>query len=132
MVSRGFSHAAASLLVLAMGSSAFLPAKLMSTTTPTTGVAAPTRTTSAIEKLESCDDLMKRHPGKVRNTYRVLSLSFVCDGIVLQLALRSLTTSRLFPLHYVIINTNHNNNSQFVLSHVDGIISLLSSSPKPW
>ena len=64
MVSRGFSHAAASLLVLAMGSSAFLPAKLMSTPT---GVAAPTRTTSAIEKLESCDDLMKRHPGKVSN-----------------------------------------------------------------
>jgi hypothetical protein len=63
MVSRGFSHAAASLLVLAMGSSAFLPAKLMSTPT---GVAAP-RTTSAIEKLESCDDLMKRHPGKVSN-----------------------------------------------------------------
>ena len=59
MVSRGFSHAAASLLLLAMSSSAFLPAKLMSTA----GVAP--RTTSTIEKLESCDDLMKKYPGKV-------------------------------------------------------------------
>jgi hypothetical protein len=64
MVSRGFSHAAASLLLLAMGSSAFLPAKLMAPSN-NGGVAAPSRSTSAIEKMESCDDLMKRHPGKV-------------------------------------------------------------------
>lgn len=60
MVSRGFSHAAASLLLLAMGSSAFLPAKLMSST----GVA-PRTTPAVVEKLESCDDLMKKYPGKV-------------------------------------------------------------------
>lgn len=92
MVSRGFSHAAASLLVLAMGSSAFLPAKLMSTPT---GVAAP-RTTSAIEKLESCDDLMKRHLGK---SLVILSETMVAQDVDLKAASSSPFRKVTLPMY---------------------------------
>eukprot|EP01083_Nonionella_stella_P273688 928635_1 len=51
MVSRGLSHAAA-LLALAMGSTAFVPAKF--------GAHTGVRTMDTVEKIESCDALMAR------------------------------------------------------------------------
>ena len=58
MVSRGFSQAAA-VLMLAIGGTAFVPAKL--------GNVANVRSmTSPVEQLESCDAVLKRNPGKVR------------------------------------------------------------------
>mmetsp|Transcript_611 Transcript_611/g.1032 ORF Transcript_611/g.1032 Transcript_611/m.1032 type:complete len:80 (+) Transcript_611:77-316(+) len=56
MVSRGLSHAA-SLLLLAMGSKAFVPTKFGA------GVRAPMNT-PLDNKLESCDSVLSRMDGK--------------------------------------------------------------------
>jgi len=55
MVSRGLSQAAG-LLLLAMGSTAFVPAKL--------GASSVRNVASPVEKVESCDALLARNPGK--------------------------------------------------------------------
>jgi len=58
MVSKGLSHAA-SLLLLAIGSTAFVPAKMGNQARVMNNI-----NNSPLEKLESCDSVLSRNPGK--------------------------------------------------------------------
>jgi len=59
MVSKGLSQAA-SLLALAMGTAAFVPSKMGNT-----GVRNINTNTVVEQKIESCDAMLARNPGKV-------------------------------------------------------------------
>ena len=72
MVSRGLSQAA-SLLLLAIGGTAFVPSKLGTTTS--------VRPSNSVEKIESCDALLSRNPGKVCFEFVcVLQWNYLCDA----------------------------------------------------
>ena len=59
MVSQGLSQAAV-MLALAMGSTAFVPSKMGSTTRVGSNMLSPVE-----QKIESCDAILARNPGKV-------------------------------------------------------------------